>query len=118
MKAIRGATTIDENTEKNIKLRTIELMENIMKLNDLKKEDIISIIFSVTEDITAFNPATAFRERFGGDIPLFCVQEAKFQGSLKYCIRVLIHCNKENVKHCYLHNAQKLRPDLVQKGIF
>ncbi|SES67081.1 chorismate mutase [Anaerobranca gottschalkii] len=117
MKAIRGATTVEINREEDIKLRTIELMERIIKLNSLEIEDIISIIFSVTEDLTAFNPATAFRERFGGDIPLFCVQEAKFQGSLKYCIRVLIHCNKENVKHCYLHNAQNLRPDLVQNGI-
>jgi chorismate mutase len=118
MKAIRGATTIDVNREEDIKIRTVELMEKIIKVNNLKLEDIISIIFSVTKDITAFNPATAFREKFGGEIPLFCVQEAEFQGSLKYCIRVLIHCNKENIKHCYLHNAQNLRQDLVGNGIF
>lgn len=114
IKAIRGATTIEVNSVENIHTRTNELMDNIIKQNNLKMEEIISIIFSVTQDITAANPATVFRKNFSSEIPLFCVQEAQFKGSLGNCIRVIIHCQKdEPIKHCYLHKAKLLRPDII-----
>ena len=114
IKAIRGATTIEVNNPENIHQRTNELMEAILRINNLSTSEIISIIFSVTQDITAANPATVFRKNFSSDIPLFCVQEAHFKGSLSHCIRVMIHCQRdEEVKHCYLHKAKLLRPDMV-----
>lgn len=114
IKAIRGATTIEVNNPENIHQRTYELMEEILKINNLKLEDIISIIFSVTQDITTANPATVFRKNFSKEIPLFCVQEAYFKGSLTNCIRVIIHCQGDvDIKHCYLHKAKILRPDIL-----
>ncbi len=115
IKAIRGATTLDLNTEEEIKIKTVELIEDILKENSLSVNDLVSVIFSVTEDITNANPARFFRENFSGDIPLFCVQEAKMEKNLPLCIRVIIHCQKEGaVKHSYLQNARSLRPDLTE----
>ncbi|QNO13540.1 chorismate mutase [Alkalicella caledoniensis] len=112
--AIRGAITIEANNEEDIKLATIELVDTIYKENNLVSEEIISLIFSVTKDITAANPAKFFRENFATDIPLFCVQEAEMEKAIPLCIRVIIHCEKtkKQTKHIYLRRAMELRPDL------
>ena len=112
--AIRGAITVDSNCHKHIKSSTIELINAIYQDNNIVSEDIISMIFSVTKDITVANPARYFRENFVSDIPLFCVQEADMEQGIPLCIRVIIHCekNKKDIKHCYLKKAKDLRRDL------
>ena len=110
--ALRGATRC-LNDSLDISKQTVELFDELMSKNNLGEEDIVSVIFSVTGDIDAKNPATALRE--GGralNTPLFAVQEASFPGSLDRVVRLLIHCYQEAPPvHIYRNGAEVLRPD-------
>ncbi len=116
-RGIRGATTAEENTVKAILAATKELLELIVEANGVKVEDVASIIFTSTPDLTAVFPAQAAREMGWDHIPLLCAQEISVPGSLPRCIRVLILWNtdkgQEEIKHIYLKGAKKLRPDLL-----
>ena len=118
VRAIRGATTVTENTHEGIIEAVTELMETIEIHNRLDTEEIVSVIFSVTSDIDAIFPAAIARHRQGwNDVPLLDVQQMKVEDSLQKCIRVLIHINtplpKSQLRHVYLQQAAKLRPDLA-----
>ena len=117
--SIRGAITVENNTTIEISKATTELFQEIISQNKINIDSIIHIIFSMTKDLNAIYPAKALRESFDlADTPLFCVQEADVLGSLEKCIRVLIMTNsdldKREVKHIYMKNAAKLRPDLTK----
>lgn len=116
-RGIRGATTINANTEEEIKEGTIELVNEIMRANSIKKEDISFAIFTVTSDIDAAFPAKFVREELGFDyVPMMCYREMEVKGALSMCIRALVTINTEKtqkeIKHCYLKNASILRKDL------
>lgn len=117
-KAIRAATSIDVDSREQIRTRTKELFEEVITKNNLKQEDVISIYFTITDDIHSYNPATALRTEIQWDqIALLCGQEAKITNSLPLCIRALlhVHINKnQKVKHVYLREAAKLRTDWSQ----
>ncbi|WP_353894372.1 chorismate mutase [Proteinivorax hydrogeniformans] len=115
MQAIRGAITISLNSETEIKEATFQLINAIMQNNKLQESNLVSVMFSLTDDIDASNPAKHFREMGMTNTPLFCVQEAKIAGGLKKCIRVIIHINtiKKDIVHVYLRDAKKLRPDIT-----
>lgn len=108
MKSVRGAILVDEDTEEEVKKRTVQLMDKIYSVNGIFDKDVISIIFSVTKDITSFNPATAFREA-GHDLPLICLQEADFDGNYEMVIRVMAFVERDDVKHVYENGAEILR---------
>lgn len=108
MKSIRGAIFIDEDTSEEIQNRTIQLMDKIYSVNGISDRDVISVIFSVTKDITALNPATAFRES-GHDLPLICLQEADFDGAYEMVIRVMAFVEHDDVKHVYENGAEVLK---------
>jgi len=116
IRGIRGAITVDSNTKEEIIERTKELLDAIIEHNHIAVEDIASAIFSVTEDLNAEFPAVAARRLGWLYTPLFCVTEIPVPGSLKRCVRVLLHVNtdrrQEEMKHLYLRDAKKLRPDL------
>jgi chorismate mutase len=116
IRGIRGATTVDANTREQIIARTLELLEGLAERNSFAIEDIASAIFSVTEDLDAEFPAVAARKLGWIYTPLFCTREIPVPGSLRSCIRVLLHINSEKKQeemiHLYLHDAVKLRPDL------
>lgn len=118
VRAIRGATTVAENTKESILEGTIELLSEIIKRNSLNTSDIISAVFTVTSDLNAAFPAVAAREIGWTDISLMCTNEIDVPGSLKNCIRVLIHFNTDksnsDISHVYLKGAEALRPDLVE----
>lgn len=118
VRAIRGAITIDNNTKQEIYEATEELLNEIIKSNEIQQNDIISIIFTVTKDITAAFPAYAARKMGFTNIPLMCSHEMDVPGSLKKCIRILLHFNTEKsldeVTHVYLKGAKILRPDLAK----
>ncbi len=120
VRAIRGATTAEENTKEAIFEASIELLSKIEEKNDLKNTDAISIIFTVTPDLTAAFPAAAVRKMGITNVPLLDMAAPDIDGSLKKCIRVMIHINtdktKEDIKHIYLRGASVLRPDLAEKG--
>lgn len=114
--AIRGATTVDENTADQILERTTSLLETIIEKNKIDYEDIVSIIFTGTRDLDAQYPALAARKMGMVDVPLFCCQEMYVKGSLEKCIRVLMHIQvpePREIKHVYLEKAKVLRPDLA-----
>lgn len=101
------------NTRAEIISATRELLQEIKKRNGLKIEDIASVFFSCTAGLNAEFPAVAAREIGWNETPLLCMQEIDVPGSLKNCIRVLIHLNTEKsqneVEHVYLKEAVALR---------
>lgn len=119
VRAIRGATTVARNTEDEILEGTRELIREVVAENGICKDDIISILFSVTSDLDAAFPAKAARAEGMDDIALMCTNEVPVAGSLRKCIRLMMHINtgKTNgeIKHIYLNGAKILRPDLVQQ---
>ena len=118
-RGIRGATTIESDTKDHILFATQELLEEILCANtDLKTADIASVLFTVTDDATSAHPALAARQMGWAQVPMICAREIPVEESLPLCIRVLIHWNTNKpqgeIKHVYLRNAVKLRPDLVR----
>ena len=117
-RGIRGAITVTEDDPDLILQATRELLEAIVKENaDMKPEDVGSAIFTVTEDLTATFPAQAARQMGWSMVPMMCSREIPVPNSLPRAIRVLVHWNTETpqsqIKHVYLRDAVKLRPDLV-----
>ncbi|HEY6473912.1 MAG TPA: chorismate mutase [Acidimicrobiales bacterium] len=116
VRGLRGATTVDTDTVAQVTERSQELMRELMASNDLVEDDIISVLFTATADVTSTFPATAIRETGFGAVPLLCAAEIAVPGSMPKCIRVLLHVNttrsRAEMHHVYLHGAQGLRDDL------
>lgn len=111
MIAIRGATTIENDNEEEVLSASKELIEEIVKRNSLNEKDIISIITTCTKDIRAAYPGPGIRAA-NIDVPILSMQEMDVEGSLKHCIRFIIHAEINAVpKHVYLKKAVGLRPD-------
>lgn len=117
MVGIRGATTIEKDTEEEIVKYTIELLKEIINANSLDSEMITAMFFSCTKDIVSAYPAKAARHMGFTGVPLMCFQEMHVEGSLRKCIRVCVfysgEIKKKDVKHVYLREARNLRPDLT-----
>ena len=115
VRAIRGATTVENNDFNEIIDETKNLLSEIAKANEITEEDIISILFSVTKELDAAFPAVGARQLGWTDVALMCTNEINVQGSLEKCIRVMFHVNtaksKSEIKHVYLKGAKVLRPD-------
>jgi chorismate mutase len=112
--ALRGASQA-LNTPEDIEKRVVFLYDELLKQNNLAEKDIVSVIFSVTGDLDAKNPAAALRlAGRAEDLALFAVQEAFAQNGLPRTIRVLIHCYLDEdamPRHVYCNGAEALRPD-------
>ena len=120
-RGIRGAITIESDSAENVLSATCKLLEAILEANpDLQPDDVSSILFTVTEDIASIFPGAAGRQMGWDMVPVICASEIPVPGSLPLCIRVLIHWNTEKeqsaIKHAYLRDAVKLRPDLVARA--
>ncbi|OGC10030.1 chorismate mutase [candidate division WOR-1 bacterium RIFCSPLOWO2_12_FULL_45_9] len=113
IRGIRGATTAAENTREEIVAATKELLTELIKANQLKIEEIASIIFSATRDLSAEFPAVAARELGWNDTSLLCTSEIDVPGSLARCIRILMQVNtdkpQKEIKNIYLKEAVNLR---------
>ncbi|MGQ9617931.1 MAG: chorismate mutase [Candidatus Aminicenantia bacterium] len=116
VRAIRGAIQLERNSRKEIIEKTKVLIRKIMEENNVKKEDIISVFFTVTEDLNKEFPAYALRDMGLKYIPALCAKEIDVPGSMKRVIRVLMHVNTNlnhrEIKHQYLGETKILRPDL------
>jgi chorismate mutase len=117
IRGIRGATTVSQDTSEVILDGTRELLKEILLDNpSLKKEDLASAFFTVTDDLCAVYPAKAARQMGWELVPLMCAREISVPDGIQHCIRVLLHWNtslsQREVKHIYLHAAARLRPDL------
>jgi len=112
-KGIRGATTVESNTSADLEEATLELLNELMGQNNINKEAISHVIFTLTEDLNAEFPAKFARQKFGWDeVAMMCFHELDVPNSLKMCLRVLIVLNcDENFtpKFVYLKGASKLR---------
>ena len=117
LRAVRGATTVDEDTKEHIRAATGELLDAVLSRNDLAADDLVSIIFTATPDLAAEFPAVAAREMGLAGVPLLCAQEIPVVGAIPRCIRVMAHCyapRSRAIRHVYLHGARQLRTDLPE----
>ena len=117
VRGIRGATTVESDDPALIRAAARELMEEILRRNQIAEfDDVISAVFTTTEDLVSAFPAEAARAMGMNQVPLLCAQEIPVTGSMPRCIRVLLHVNSDRkpkeIEHVYLRDAQKLRPDL------
>jgi len=119
-RGIRGATTVTHDDAEEILLATKEMLEAILKQNDITDfESIASIQFSLTTDLSSVFPAVAARQLGMSDVPLICYHEVPVPGSLPKVVRALLHVNthksQKEIMHVYLRDAVKLRPDLSSR---
>ena len=113
--ALRGATTVDLNAPEAILGATVWLLREIMKRNDLLPADVVSCIFTLTDDLDAEFPAVAARNIGFSAVPLLCAREIPVPGSLPRVIRILMHYYAQDdheTRHVYLGEAKDLRHDL------
>ena len=120
VRGIRGAVNIATNTKEEILTKSRELLEAIVRENKLQAEDIACAIFTLTPDLNADFPAYAARQLGWRDVPLMCAREIDVPEAMEKVIRVLLLVNStippSKIKHQYLGDTPKLRPDLAQKG--
>lgn len=117
VRGIRGATSAQADTRAEILEVTRELVGEILRVNQIVDfDEIVSILFTTTPDLTAAFPAEAAREMGMNLVPLLCASEIAVPGRLARCVRVLIHLNTEKpareMVHVYLREAKALRPDM------
>ena len=121
IRGIRGATTVETNTREAILEAAGELLGEIIRANNIDKDDVASAYFSTTMDLNAEFPAVVARRDFGWtNIALMCGHEMDVPGSLRMCLRIMLHVNTETpqseVCHVYLRGASVLRPDLPARN--
>ncbi|MCA9858440.1 MAG: chorismate mutase [Thermomicrobiales bacterium] len=114
-RGIRGATTADANTAEDILEATTEMMNLLIRLNDLEPEHVVSAIFTTSPDLNATFPAVAAREIGWYEVPLMCAHEMDVPASLQKAVRVLLQINTtksaSEIRHVYLKGARQLRPE-------
>jgi chorismate mutase len=117
VRALRGATTATGNSAEAIVTATGELLEAMLRRNDVSEGDLISIIFTTTSDLNAGFPAAAARSLGLADVPLLCAQEIDVPGAPARCIRVLMHLETvhDPLESVYLGEARSLRTDLAEE---
>ncbi len=116
VRALRGATTVDEDSCVQVTDRTQALLNAMLARNGVEHADIISVIFTATDDVHSMFPATAARAIGFGDVPLLCARELDIEGAQRLCIRVMMHVEttRPELHHIYLEGARGLRDDLPE----
>ncbi|MBN2303583.1 MAG: chorismate mutase [Anaerolineae bacterium] len=114
-RGVRGAVTVEANTADAILAAAHELLNALVDANDIQPDDVGSVIFSTTRDLTAEYPAVAARQIGWHDVALLCTHEMAVPHGLAMCLRILIMWNTartpQEIQHVYLREAQSLRPD-------
>lgn len=118
IRALRGATQLLADDPDEMADAVVELIATILERNQLSTDDLISVVFTSTPDLTSAFPAAAARTLDIGDVPLLCAQELDIDGALPRVVRVLAHAEldrpRKDVVHVYLRGAEVLRQDLAQ----
>src|SRR5262245_5441948 len=116
VRGLRGATTLDVDTVEHISERVLELLAELFDVNDIDHDDLISILFTATDDVHACFPATPARKFGLGDVPLICARELDITDGTPMCVRVLVHLyttrTRDELHHVYQYGAVNLRDDL------
>jgi chorismate mutase len=118
VRAVRGAVQIQADERDAILEGTAELVTEVMARNGLTPEDVISVLFTATPDLTAEFPALAARKIGFHDVPLICATEIAVPGAMPRVIRLMAHVQtprpRSAIQHVYLHGAAALRLDIAQ----
>ncbi|MFC6021572.1 chorismate mutase [Plantactinospora solaniradicis] len=118
LRAIRGATQVEANERELILEATAELVTEVMTRNELMIDDVVSVIFTTTSDLTAEFPAAAARKLGFGEVPLLCAAEIDVPGALPRVVRLMAYVETERtrgeIRHVYLRGAIALRRDIAQ----
>ena len=117
-RAVRGAIQVAERSAEAIEAAGRRLVAEILQANGIAENHIVSIMFSLTEDLSAANPATGLRRVGFATTPLFCTQEARIDGGMPRVIRALVtfdSLERRPAVPVYLDGAEVLRPDLAKK---
>ncbi|MCB1027740.1 MAG: chorismate mutase [Microthrixaceae bacterium] len=116
MRGLRGATTFDVDEADHVCERTVELLTAMVERNHVAHDDLVSVLFTATDDLHSVFPALGARKAGYGDVPLICARELDITGATPRCIRILVHVNtttaRDELHHVYLHGATALRDDL------
>ena len=117
VRGIRGAISVEADDPAQIREANRELMEEVLKRNEISDfDEIISAVFTTTNDLVSAFPAEAARHIGMPTVPLLCALEIPVPGSMPRCIRILLHVNSDRkpseIEHVYLKDAAKLRPDM------
>ena len=118
VRAVRGATQLDEDIREHMLDRVAEMVLDVMESNGLVVDDFISVIFTATSDLVSEFPAYAARRLGFGDVPLICARELEIAGSMPRVVRMMAHVETDlpraDITHVYLHGAAALRRDLAR----
>jgi chorismate mutase len=118
VRALRGATQLTADDRDEMIEAVVELVTEMMTVNRLSSDDLISMVFTATPDLVCEFPAFAARKLGIGDVPLICATEIDVKGALPRVVRVMAHAETElpraDVRHVYLRGAEVLRRDLAQ----
>jgi chorismate mutase len=110
--ALRGATTVEEDTIEEIDFAVKQLFEKLLEYNNLTEDDLINVCFTITSDLKSRNPAASLRSaNYCSDVALFCAQEAEIDNMFEKVIRIMILCykDKKHIRPVYLNKAGNLR---------
>ena len=118
VRAVRGATQVDDDQRDQVLDATTELLTEVLRRNELTSDDLISVVFTATPDLTSEFPAYAARLMGMTDVPLLCAAEIAVPGAMPRVLRVLAHVetdkHRSEIHHPYLRGAAALRRDLPQ----
>ena len=118
VRAIRGATQLDDDVRDHMLDRVAEMVLDSMSANGLDVDDFISVIFTATSDLVSEFPAYAARQLGFGEVPLLCARELEIESSMPRVVRMLAHVETDlpraDITHVYLHGAAALRTDLTR----
>jgi chorismate mutase len=116
-RAARGAIRVATDDREALLSATERLLANLLERNAIQTEDLVSILFTVTDDLRAAFPAEAARRMGLGKVPLLCAREIDVPGAMPSVVRVLMHFRSDamldDVVHVYLDGAESLRDDLA-----
>jgi chorismate mutase len=117
VRGVRGATDVEADEPDAILRATRTLLEAVVEANPgLQPEDLAGVVFTATPDLSSEYPAKAARQLGWNEVPLLCACEMPVPGGLPSIIRVLMYWNTElpqrSIRHVYLGEAARLRPDL------
>ena len=118
VRAVRGAIQVDANERGQILAGTAELVTEVMTRNELSTDDVISVVFTATSDLTAEFPALAARKLGFQEVPLLCAAEIAVPSAMPRVVRLMMHVETEAprsaMQHVYLRGAAALRLDIAQ----
>ena len=119
VRALRGATTVDRDEPEAITEATAEVLREMLSRNSVMADDVISVVFTATPDLSSEFPAVAARDLGLAEVPLLCATEIAVPGAVPRCLRILMHLNttrsRAELQHVYLREARHLRDDLLQQ---